>query len=83
MKKSHSDNLSQVDNLSNCKTINQSFDDLLEGLISQLNIKQCCSNKPKFKTTFENGQTFLVCLNCSKLPHWSRSVKNVENMVFT
>jgi hypothetical protein len=57
-----------------------SFNGIVERLIKRMKTGQCCANEPIFKVTFENGQTFLVCLKCSKLAHWSRFVKNRQEL---
>jgi len=41
-------------------------------------VLNCCSNKPKFKITYELNDQYFVCEECSKKQAWSRHFKSKE-----
>jgi len=36
------------------------------------------NNKPVYVITYLTNDSYLVCENCLKLPHWSRNIKSKE-----
>lgn len=41
-------------------------------------ILNCCSSEPEFIIDYNIGSKYLVCSNCIKLQHWSRSISKKE-----
>ena len=56
-----------MDTKKNCTMMMESF---------QKGEKRCCQNEAKFRVTYINSQTWLVCSDCFKLEIWNRFIKS-------
>lgn len=42
--------------------------------------KRCCKKLPTYKIHYKNNETWLVCISCYKLKHWSRYIKSKKEI---